>query len=523
MVRGKPRPVTDAGTTRSPQPVRIALTLSSAASLGAFQAGAVAALLVAVQSASQREAPAGEGPVLRVDAIGTTSAGALVGLLAARCLQGGLDPVHVLHEAWVQQADWRRLRSPDGAAPLSLDQVEHSLRHLLAARDGRGRRVGSAPRQSVPLVLRIAVGSLRALTRPLPRPGAGPLATLTHVDGSMFVLRPGDGPEAFTEPPRRSPLDLTLASMSHPAVFPPRVLDRRGPEADHHALGVTDLPDDGLVWCTDGSALLGDPLTRTLAAARSAETLGGPPGRRMHVLVHPHTAGPAGDGRWAGSGERPGWSRTAARLVACLTPQAVHDDLRAVADTDVRVRRVAELVAAVAPHLPDDAAPALRRFLGGADGTVPDLLASAVADVAGLTGVREVDLEVVSPVRLLGSDPDSQADVRDLLAGDGLGRFGGFLHRGRRGRDFAIGWRSARAWLPDALERAGLPADAVAATVAAVDARAVDEPVLRADHDGHDAGPTAAGGARLPVRDRLLLARTALRTALVALLGAVRS
>ncbi len=48
--------------------------------------------------------PDADEPVLRVDAIGTTSAGALVGPLAARCLQGGLDPVHVLHEAWVEQA-----------------------------------------------------------------------------------------------------------------------------------------------------------------------------------------------------------------------------------------------------------------------------------------------------------------------------------------------------------------------------------------------------------------------------------
>ena len=69
----------------------IAFTISGAISLGAFEGGALAALLVAVQRI-QTDDP----NIVRIDAIGGASAGSIAGLLAARTLLAGLDPVRVV-------------------------------------------------------------------------------------------------------------------------------------------------------------------------------------------------------------------------------------------------------------------------------------------------------------------------------------------------------------------------------------------------------------------------------------------
>ena len=78
------------------EPIRISLVLSGGASLGAYQAGAVAALLEAVQASRAR------GVDVAVDAIGGASAGAIVSLLAGHALADGRDPVRLLHDAWVE-------------------------------------------------------------------------------------------------------------------------------------------------------------------------------------------------------------------------------------------------------------------------------------------------------------------------------------------------------------------------------------------------------------------------------------
>lgn len=104
-------------------PMRIALTLPSAAGLGAHEAGATAALVVALQRLSAcggRRAPTGS----RRRHGRAASAGTLVAVPATRCLLAGLNPVHVLHRASVEEVSWRRLRRRAGDAPLSLDSIE---------------------------------------------------------------------------------------------------------------------------------------------------------------------------------------------------------------------------------------------------------------------------------------------------------------------------------------------------------------------------------------------------------------
>ena len=529
----------------APQQLRIAVTLPSAASLGAYQAGAIAALLVAVHRMNQLVAQARRRPVVVVDAMGAASAGALSALLATRCLMSGVDPVHVLHRAWVQEASWGRLRRGAHDAPLSLAAVERRARDVLDPRDRRGRlrhRTPSTTRQSEPVVLHLEMGSLQALTFPIP--GSGPvLEGLTHVDESEFVLRRDDGLEAWTCPSDGSPLDVALAGMSHPAVFAPRLLDRTRERERYRARGITNLPASGRLWCSDGGALVRNPLAGTLAAARRAEQLRCDAAdaeehvavTRIHLLVHPHTAGPDGDGRWTDPDQRPRWTASLSRVVASLDTESLYADQRRIEEVNTRIRRADELVEALAPSVPDDAAPALLRLLQQLQQDEPDrpaltgpvdvadvrsLLRSAVHAVAATTGREPVATEVVSPLRLLdepGSCSREQASdqeaVPSLLAGEFLGRFGGLLGRDLRQSDFVTGWRSARAWLADGPTRYGVPDDDVAEALAAVDAREIG--YGRAGHRG------GAGLSDVRLRNRAQLAATVVHAARVAVQDAL--
>ena len=81
-----------------PSALRVCLTLSGGASLGAYQAGASAALLAALECIRDDH-----GIDVRVDAIGGASAGSIVGLIAAHALLEGGDGCRLLHEAWVER------------------------------------------------------------------------------------------------------------------------------------------------------------------------------------------------------------------------------------------------------------------------------------------------------------------------------------------------------------------------------------------------------------------------------------
>ena len=108
---------------------------------------------------------------------------------------------------------------------------------------------------------------------------------------------------------------------------------------------------------------------------------------------------------------------------------------------------------------------------------------------------------MISPL-LLAAHEDVE-NVGDLLAGDILGDFGGFLQADLRRSDFALGYASVLAWAPEGLAACRLPQAAVDATVDAVkDATPEDwEEVRRGD----------AGGRDLPWRARLRLAHFLLR------------
>ncbi|MDT0277097.1 patatin-like phospholipase domain-containing protein [Blastococcus goldschmidtiae] len=526
--------------------VRIALSVTSGASLGAYEAGAVAGLVVALQRLNERSHRRGEPPPVVLDAVGATSAGAMVGLLASRCLLGGLDPLPVLHEAWVRQASLRRLAHGRRDAPLSMVAVQRDTVGLLEPRDRRGRpvhRTPAAARQARPIEYSVALGSLQGLTYRIDGTGADPaLAGLTHVDRATFTLRRDDGRDRYVRPRNSSPLDAAIASMSHPAAFGPRVLDRRADEEAYLRAGVSDFPASGHFWCTDGSALLTRPLGGTLDAARRADRAatdagdgaGDRPGHgsdesagRMHLLVHPHTAGPGASRRWTDPDGAPPWTSTLARLLTTLTTEPLYADLRAIEDVNARLRWSRELAEVLAPHLSAASSDALREVLGrmtaeqagpgasgdglptdsgGGPGTedLGDLLLRVLRTAGGVAGKFPVGTEVISPLQLVeqpadaGGSPRGQQQVPSLLAGEFMGRFGGFTARALRQSDFALGWQSLSAWLPDAFARAGVPDEDIAGAVDAVTERDVR-------HDGAGRrGGAGLGDAPLAARLRLV-------------------
>src|SRR5687767_11265917 len=108
--------------------IRVTLTLSGGASLGAFQAGTAAGLLVAFFHLREEE-----DLDVRVDALGGASAGALVSLMTAHSLLSGADPVKLLTEAWVERVGIETLFQGGSRGPLTFGKVRRTAPELLEA------------------------------------------------------------------------------------------------------------------------------------------------------------------------------------------------------------------------------------------------------------------------------------------------------------------------------------------------------------------------------------------------------
>src|SRR5688572_12259809 len=139
------------------KPLRLSLTLSGGASLGAFEAGAAAALIV-----GWRHMRLKEDVDASIDAIGGASAGAIVGLFSAHCVLSGADPVELLREAWVEKVSLSLLRGRTADAPLSFEDLREDLPQLF---DDHPPVVECA--QDRPLALQISLTGLRGLAYPI--------------------------------------------------------------------------------------------------------------------------------------------------------------------------------------------------------------------------------------------------------------------------------------------------------------------------------------------------------------------
>lgn len=490
--------------------LRLSLTLTGGASLGAYQAGAVAALLTGVEALRRTDVP------VVVDAVGGASSGSLVAMFAVECLLEGLDPVAVLHSAWVDRVSLDVLRSRDSRAPLSFERLRAQIDQALDPRDDDGRPIWRLDgHQREPLALHVTLTGLQGLTYDLPNGTGGEFAATTYADWSTFRLEPSRGVEQLLEPAGRSPLDAALASAANPAGFAPTMLDRSEDADTYRGLGISNFPESGCMWYADGGLVQAEPVGRTLMGAR--DVAGDAAGRRMHVVIDPRSEGPSGSVRWSDPDRVPSWTAGLARSLAIMPAQSVYDDLRRVVRDNARLQTVDEVAARLAGALGSEGEAAVRDIAGELSGddaaedeNAEEVLRRLLADLCGVAGKEVVGVELISPLLLART---TEHDVPRLLAGEFLGTFGGFLDRRLRESDFALGWDSTRACLPAALERARLADGAVDTAVAAVDERR--------DRTWHDVD---AGGTRprdLPVSAQLAFARFGVQVAKVLAAGLV--
>lgn len=444
--------------------VRVSVSLSGGAALGAYHAGVLAALVTAVQALRARDAED-----VRIDAIGGASAGALAAMFAGHALANGLDAVEVLSQAWVEQVSLDLLREPGPRAPLGFGELRRRLPSELAV--DRWTRSPGGPQPS-PVGLHVSLTGLRGLRYWLEVDGDRTVPAVTYADWGEFTLQPDGGVEQLLTPEHASVVDFVLASAANPAAFPPQLLDRSHDRDAFSARNIEQLPADGRLWYTDGSSISSEPLGRVLTIANALDDRGDTDAdaARVALLVDPLSEIPEDSAAWTADAAAPSWLQGLARTLEIMPEQVLHDDLRRVQHVNDRFDRLGRFVEAVVPHLDADVADALRQAFGDEvdiadDAPVTEVVRATAARVGGLDGKVPVHLDLISPMLLTERHGRG---VPGLLAGEVMGDFGGFLHRRLRRSDFALGYDCVLAWLGDGFVRAGLPEASVGIAETAV-------------------------------------------------------
>lgn len=451
--------------------LRIGLTISGAVSLGSYEGGALAALLVAVQRM---------GGGIVVDAITGASAGAITAVLAARCLVRGVDPVEAMKQAWVDLPSLKRLASRDLGSPLSGEVLRAAADDLL------GNVSGTLPdgdlRQDEPVTVAVTLASLGGfeyLIRDLQKSTA--VTAVTHLDWAEFAFDGHTTPEEW-----RSAAEAALASGANAVGFPPYLLRRSQDDIRRaEANGIRNPPGPNGTWYTDGGTIDNEPFGRVLDLVSEKHH----DDRRLLLLVHPHPSTTPPEDVWRNAEERPRWTRTGLRARKLQSVQSIYDDLRRLEKTNTRLAQVDDLVTrfrdAAAQALADldpAAAQAVRDALAGAlretleeqhrekervnalvgrrppkpldvpeDADLGQLLDLGIRRATGLAGKHPAHVEIVSPAL----DPSGRT-AEDLLAGERLGHFFGFLGDRFRQSDFALGFRHMTTFLPGCLSEHGV-------------------------------------------------------------------
>ncbi len=213
----------------------------------------------------------------------------------------------------------------------------------------------------------------------------------------------------------------------------------------------------------------------------------GPPPPPAHTS---HPTALLADAVWTIPSKRPKWMATLARSDKLQPTHSLYDDLRHAEKTNSDILWIEQFHNVVIPLLRErnDAwAAKLRPLLqaiseqkaaldlheadamqpsaeaeAAATGAVPedldavDLFRRVLSLASGLSGKEPARIEVVSPLLL----PEAKGrPVEDLLAGEFLLHFGGFLDERLRWHDFALGFRTMQTWLAS-LEQLGVALDA---------------------------------------------------------------
>src|SRR4051812_27392371 len=284
--------------------IRLALPLPGGVALGAFEAGALAALVVAVGDLCE-----GDEPPVCVDLIGASSAGSLTSVLVVRALIEGLDPVDLLRRAWVEEASLPvLLRAASGQAPLSgesLQRLADTFLHTPGRPPGR--------RQSVPIEVSVALTNLRGLAYRMPS-GGEPI--VTYLDWGEFTAEPTPAGVRFRTCSDVPLVDLILASAANPVGFRPRLVARAAEEESYRAAGVQNFPATGCFWYGGGRLAKRKPLGRTMRLARGRPSAG-----RVHIVLEPLPIAVSLGRSWADPAAPPNWLAGLRRSVQIMDAQ----------------------------------------------------------------------------------------------------------------------------------------------------------------------------------------------------------
>jgi len=455
--------------------LRLSVSMSGGASLGAYQAGACAALLAGIGHLREEA-----GLDVRLDAVGGASAGAIVAVMTAHSVLEGLDGPALMRSAWVDRVSVDTLLRRGSRGPLSLEDVRRELPGQLEEAEH------TYEGQQHPVMLHISLTGLRGLTYEIEGLRDSELLQgVTYADWKDFRLEPHGGVRQLLEPSGASPLETAMASASHPGAFAPRVLDRRDDRGEYEAQGLSNLPRSGWLWYTDGGLVQHEPIGRLLAAARKVDD-GADGGHRLTLMIHPRSKEPSESEEWSDRDHETSWAEGLSRGQAVVSEQPLYDDLRKVNRDNARLAWAQALHEALEPHLGDGARKPLGNLLrdvaeqrqarrGGADSELDELpaadaataelLSRAIADVGGLGGKRVQSIDLISPL-LIAARTDE--DVSQLLAGELMGDFGGFLDRDLRESDFALGYESTLCWAGEGLERCGLSSEVAGGAAEAI-------------------------------------------------------
>lgn len=422
---------------------KLALVLPGAVSLGAYEAGAVYELLLAL-ALQGRECP------FCIDLIIGTSAGALTGALAAFSLARNEAPLR-LHEAWVYGLGLTNLlqRSSRERSVLSGSSVlKTAERFLDATHVARGG-------QAVRLVITLTdLGGKWYQIQP--SPGSAPIDALNFAEQKCFDLSPTTSRKRW-----QMVRDAARASAAFPGAFP--------------ALPLTD--DQGQIrWYTDGNVANKRMLEITIDAARELDQAMS--SQRLLLLIEPN---PLNRPEQASMDQpEPTWLDTIMRSALTIPfHNQIYDDLRRVVRINQRVRLASSLDqllsrwvetldrAAVARMI-EETSPLYRQAMlyHGAETVAvwaqkrPELTNDwrspqnkrealsldqrelyehwrfLIRAAAGLLDKTEVSIDRIAP----DGGPTE-------LAGDFWGHFGGLLRPAFREHDFRIGRQNARSWL----------------------------------------------------------------------------
>jgi predicted acylesterase/phospholipase RssA len=412
---------------------RLALTISGAVSLGAFEGGALAALIVAIQGDQGSDAPR-----VVVDTIAGASAGSITGVLAAFCLLQGADPVEVMLEAWVRSPQIERLRAHDASAPLTMDVMGRVAHRIFASST-------VCYKQTAPVHVSMALAPLRGLQYTLDF-GRTKLEASSFLEWRTFVY---DSSTPWGDEARmQSDIDTALASGSHSAGFPPALL----PVPNQPAGEIGNLPVGASgMWYTDGGTVQNEPLGQAINIAAGLDGNDTSVFERLFLLIHPQPSGgylsTQLDWSYRSGGARPSWDHTLGRALGIHMTQSLYEDMLRMVKVNQRLADIEASAQRFVRALPDAQVESTLCALeevaygppvSGAGQTHPvDRASRVLRHLAGLADKNPISLEVVSPSHLANR---KGVKVEDLLAGEFLAHFGGFLDVRFRISDFWLGY-----------------------------------------------------------------------------------